>query len=738
MARRATAAYDHRMDLCRRELDGRWVATEADDDVRRFGIGLDTDDSHWHEISVPGHWRDHTKFATTDGPIMYRHSFSAPAPLPGTRRWLTLDGIFYQADVWLDGAYIGDPEGYFMPHSFDVTALSRLVDDHVVAIEVTCSPQSGPSNRRNITGVFQHWNGIDRDWNPGGLWRGVHLYDTGPVRMDRLRVLCRDADPSRAHLRLAARLDSDAPRTVTVRTFVDDELSDEQRHAIASGDNQIEWTLDITNPRLWWPRALGDQPLTDIAVEVLVDADEGASSDPSTPVLSDRRVRRTGLRQVSWDNWTCSINGEQIYLKGTNLLPTRAGLAEANDDAIRADITAAIDLGLDVVRVHGHIANREVYRAADESGLLILQDFPLQWGHARSVRGQAVDQARAAVDVLGHHPSIIQWTAHNDPSATTTIERTDWKRRTRQLMAHQLPSWNKSVLDRWVKRSFERADPSRETVAHSGVFPHFPQLSGTDTHLWLGWQRGTASDLATLAARLPRLVRFVSEFGAHAPGYFAPFIDEQLNTHDWPNLDWDRLASEYGYQREPFERLFPPRAFATYNDWRAATQRYQGDVLKTQIEILRRLKYRPSGGFCFYALADPAPVISASVLDSARIPKDAYAVVKAACAPVVVVAEPLPDWVNEGDRLRIDLHLVNDLREDIDFAVVDATATWAGGTQQWRFGGPVDADQVVKVGQIDLIVPDSLGELAIELRLRAGEITGTNRYSTAITLPPGA
>ncbi len=714
------------MELSRRELSGRWVAVEADDDVRRYGIGLDTDDTQWEPVTVPGHWRDTPKFAASDGPLMYRHRFSADPPSEGARRWITLDGIFYQADVWLDGAYLGDPEGYFFPHSFDVTALSMLDAHHVLAVETTCTPQGGSSNRRNITGVFQHWDGIGRNWNPGGIWRGVHLYDTGPVRIERLRVLCRDADQRRAHLQLAARLDSDAERKVIVRTFVDDELHDEREHVIASGENQIEWSLDITDPALWWPRALGDQPLTNIAVEILVDES-----------ISDRRERRTGLRQVSWDHWTCSINGEQIFLKGANLLPTRAGLADADNDAVRRDLELAVDLGLDVVRVHGHIADREVYRAADELGMLILQDFPLQWSHARSVRGQAVDQARAAVDSLGHHPSIIQWTAHNDPSATTSVDRSGWKNRARQMAAHQLPSWNKSVLDRWVKRSFEKADASRETVAHSGVLPHFPQLSGTDTHLWFGWHRGEANDLARLAARVPRLVRFVSEFGAHSPPNSAPFIDDELTTHRWPNLDWDRLENEYGYQRAQFERLFPPADYATYEEWRDTAQLYQSAVLKTHIETLRRLKYRPAGGFCFYALADPGPVISASILDADRVPKVAYAVVQAACAQVLVVADEPPEWVNEGDRLRLDVHLVNDLRTPIDFAVVDAVATWANGEQRWRFGGPVEADGVVKVGQVDLTIPDTLGELAVELTMTAGDITSHNRYTTAVTLPPG-
>ena len=46
------------------------------------------------------------------------------------------------------------------------------------------------------------------------------------------------------------------------------------------------------------------------------------------------------------------------------------------------------------------IAGPELYDHADEQGLHVWQDLPLQWGYARSVRHQAVVQARAAVDTL--------------------------------------------------------------------------------------------------------------------------------------------------------------------------------------------------------------------------------------------------------------------------------------------------------------------------------------------------
>src|SRR5829696_8343758 len=458
----------------------------ADDELRRDGIGLDVDDATWPVVDVPGHWRSSDVLVKSDGPILFRPRFELPPPDAGRLRWITFDGIFYQADVWLDGAYLGDPQGYFFPHSFDVTALSRLGDDHVLAVEVTCEPEPGTTGRRNITGLFQHSEAVARDWNPGGIWRPVLVYDTGPVKLDRLRVLCRDADDTRAHLRLHARLDTDVARTVRVQTSAGGVVVAATEHPLAAGANEIDWSLDLDRPQLWWPRALGGQPLTEIEVAVLVDGEP-----------SDRRARRTGLREVAWNDWVCSINGERLFLKGANILPPRPGLADASPAEVRRDVELAVEAGLDVLRVQAHIADHELYRAADELGVLLLQDFPLQWGYVRQIRKEAVRQAREAVDSLGHHPSIVQWCAHDEPVAEAPqVESDSRSRRWRRFVVQQLPTWNKSVLDRWVKRAFEQADPTRPTIAHGGVAPHLPQLDGTDSHMWLGWHRGDVGELA--------------------------------------------------------------------------------------------------------------------------------------------------------------------------------------------------------------------------------------------------
>ena len=304
------------------------------------------------------------------------------------------------------------------------------------------------------------------------------------------------------------------------------------------------------------------------------------------------------------------------------------------------------------------------------------------------------------------------------------------------MAAEQMPTWNRSVLDRWVKRSFERSDPTRVAIAHSGVTPHFPQLDGTDSHLWFGWRRGDATDMARFASRLPRMVRFVSAFGADSAPAQAEFLHAAESANGWPDLDWERLASENGYDRAVFERRLPPEAQPDLEEWVRLTQHYQSHVLKVQIETLRRLKYRPTGGFCFSRLADPAPAISSSVLDDRRVPKAAFDVVTAACAPVLVVATQPADEIEVGASLDLDVHVISDLRTEIEFAVVDVVVAWPGGEERFRFGGPVPADEVILVGSVEVVVPPVDGELTIDLTMTAGDLESRNHYRATVVPAP--
>jgi beta-mannosidase len=707
-------------------LSDGWRAAIADDELRRLYQGADFDDDAWEPITVPGHWRSTAAFADSDGPLLHRCRFETDRPGEGRRRWLTFDGLFYQGDVWLDGGYIGDTEGYFVPHTFEVTEQLRDRVEHALAVEVTCAPERSKTAKRNLTGVFQHWDCLDPAWNPGGIWRPVRMSETGPVRIVRLRLLCREATPDRAAVVLRATLDSDARRPVCVRTELGT-LDHELTQTLAAGANELEWTVTVERPELWWPRALGAPVLHDVTVTVDVPAAESVTgtTNSAAGIRSDVRRLRTGLRSVRMRNWTCSVNGERLFLKGANQGPTRMALAEASPDELRADVGWALDAGLDLLRVHAHVSRPELYDAADERGLLLWQDMPLKWGYAAGVRRPAVRQAREVVDLLGHHPSIAVWCGHNepmaiDPDAAAGVDgHATWRTAFRVLRAQQLPTWNKTVLDASIKRALEKADGTRPVVAHSGVAPHPPQFDGTDSHLYFGWYWGDERELPAFARTLPRMVRFVSEFGAQAvpaadaSGDGAAFCEPDR----WPDLDWARLGERHNLQRARFDRYVPPAAFDSFDDWRVATQRYQAELIRRHVEALRRLKYRPAGGFAQFCLADGHPGVTWSVLDHERRPKLGYDALREACRPVIVVADRLPESVAPGDALALDVHVVSDLRVAVDDARVTARLEWPGGHHEWSWGGDIPADSCVRVGTLQTVVPEADGPLRLDLGL---------------------
>ena len=71
---------------------------------------------------------------------------------------------------------------------------------------------------------------------------------------------------------------------------------------------------------------------------------------------------------------------------------------------------------------------------------------------------------------------------------------------------------------------------------------------------------------------MPRIVRFVSEFGAQSvPAGAERFVD----TSSWPELDWDELRDHHGLEVEVMLARVPPADHPTFGAWRTATQRNQ-------------------------------------------------------------------------------------------------------------------------------------------------------------------
>ena len=176
----------------------------------------------------------------------------------------------------------------------------------------------------------------------------------------------------------------------------------------------------------------------------------------------------------------------------------------------------------------------------------------------------------------------------------------------------------------------------------------------------------------------------MTEFGAQAVPESAEFMEPER----WPKLDWDRLFEHNACQKEIFDRVVPPADFATFEEWRAATQEHQAALVQLQVEDLRRLKYAPTGGFCHFCFADGHPAVTWSVLDHERGEKLGYSALRDACRPVLPMLEPREGLV----------HVVSERRDDLAGAVVEVSAD---GSPLGRFTGDIAADAVTYVGRVD-------------------------------------
>ena len=374
-------------------------------------IGLDLDDRRGRD--------DRGARALAQPPEVRGERRAAPVPHAASsadrrrRRaapWVTLDGIFYQGDVWLDGAYLGDPEGYFFPHSFDITdspARRRTRPrrrGHVLAA-------ARPSRRRNITGVLQQSEWFDRVVQPGravatgaALRHRAGAHRPAPGALPRRRRAARPPPPRRR-----GSTATPSGRCV-IRTIVDGSPTPRPTHG--AGERRERARVDAsTSPT----RRCGGR-----ARSATSRSPRSRSRSSSTASSATAGQRRTGLRQVSWDDWVCSVNGERLFLKGANLLPTSSDLADADAGADRATTSSRRSTSGSTCSACTATSPPPASTTPPTSSACCCcrtsrcsGATPDRFARRRSTRPAAL------VDSLGHHPSIVQWSAHDDPTLSS-------------------------------------------------------------------------------------------------------------------------------------------------------------------------------------------------------------------------------------------------------------------------------------------------------------------------------
>jgi beta-mannosidase len=378
---------------------------------------------------------------------------------------------------------------------------------------------------------------------------------------------------------------------------------------------------------------------------------------------------------------------------------------------------------MNAVRVHAHVSDGEFYRACDELGLLVLQDFPLQWTHRRSILGPAVTQAGEMARTLRGNPCVGIYLAHDEPFFVAPPEK--WSplgllRTAAEVLSPRWILWQRRVLDPAVVRAISEKDDSRPVIDAAG----HPL---TTNHLYFGWYYGKFRDLERAVKIFPGFSRLPTEYGAQA------LPDPESLEEIWPSgtrPHWSVLSLNYRLQVQRMARYVPWRGDRLA--YILESQSYQAEVLKHATELFRRRKYRPTGGTFAFMLNDPAPAISWSVVDWRRRPKMAYQALSEVMGPVLICAEYPKERYSVGERIFLPLFIINDLSRELNGVSWD----WElllGGSSAAHGGGEtrVPKDSVLRIGEAVATLPAS-GSAALRLRLFGEEGPLSNEYEFVV------
>lgn len=605
-------------------------------------------------IAVPANW--YRQGHDIAGVVWYRHLFRVDETLADQELTLTFEGIDYAADVWLNGHYLGFHEGYFQAFKFLVSDWLQFGQANELIVRVN-SPLENASqdwslHKRLIKGVLSHhdarpggaWSDRGQEKNTGGIWAPVTLRASRMLVVDHVKVtpqIERNAKQAIAKVSIDLTLPDSQSRSVQIQTqllpanFAGSPGSIfATTQTLNSGQNTVTLEIPQPNPRLWWTWDQGDPNLYILRLRFL----EGDR-------LLDTWETRFGFRTIQWDAraQVFRLNGHRIFLRGTNYIPSQ-WLSELTSNLIHQDIRQMQDAYINSVRVHAHVTTPMFYDQADAAGLLVWQDFPLQWGYeeTQTFTAEAIHQGREMIAQLYNHPSIFAWSLHNEPPWDAF-----W-------MADKYvtydPDHNRE-LDLALYRELQSEDSTR----------YLHPASVVAEHPWWGWYSFTYGRYGE-----PTNEPLITEFGAQALPNFASLTRIFDASLLWPKTETDWAEWQYrNFQpHETFNIAHVP--MGNYpEEFIRNTQQYQAQLHQYAAESYRRQRYRPVAAIFQFMFCEPWPSINWGMVDYWRDPKAGYRALKQAYQPILPSIEAPMEVPVVGQSLSIKLWVINDTWEPL-------------------------------------------------------------------------
>ncbi len=465
----------------------------------------------WEPVTLPHSWN---VWDTADLEPGYRRDASwyrktlTLDPDAQRRTLLYFEGAAMTADVYVNGQRAGGHVGGYVGFDVDITDQVKAgANDVLVRVSNAYDVDLIPSQKADYF-LF------------GGLTRDVWLKDVPATHIERAHVLTPavSAASGTAALRvalagpvgegtaLAARLVGPDGRTVQTRTV---------RVPAGTRDSVRVAFEPVRQPQLWSPAS---PSMYRVEVDLVQD---GAVTDTVAEPL--------GFRWFEFvEGGPFMLNGERLLLRGTHRHEEHAGYASAMPNALhRRDMEQMKGMGANFVRLGHYPQDPEVYRAADELGLLIWDELPWNRGGLGGPQWQATTERllREQIAQNMNHPSIITWSLGNEIYWLPQVEGGDDPARINVFLSR-------------LNDVSHALDPSRPTSIRK-YYDGSDIVDVFSPSIWAGWYSGVYTNYETALldaqATYPRLLHMEYGGSSHVGRHTETPIDGQglVDPDEW-------------------------------------------------------------------------------------------------------------------------------------------------------------------------------------------------------------
>ncbi|AZB30044.1 beta-mannosidase [Chryseobacterium balustinum] len=476
-------------------------------------------------------------------------------------------------------------------------------------------PFTMPESPRSFVRKAQYQFGWD--WGPrlvtAGIWKYVKLNFWNQAKIENIKIEHKALTKQRADLNIYAEIF--AEQSGKYSFLINNETRDV---SLQEGSNKISIPFQITNPKLWQPNGWGEPTLYDLKVSL--------KKDSKTLSFKSERI---GLRTIELvqekdekgKSFYFKVNGNPMYAKGTNWIPSDSFTQRITKEKYKKLIQDCKDANMNMIRVWGGgiYEDDEFYKACDENGILVWQDFmfagsfyPSDEDFLKNVKEEVKDQ----VNRLQNHPSIALWCGNNE--IDEAIVNWGYQKQFKYSKEDSLQVWKdyKKVFHEVIPNALKENLTSEKNIywptSPSIGWGHKESLTEGDSHYWGVWWGEFPFEIYN-----EKVPRFASEYGFQGMPSLETVksmfsVKSDLSLENPTIKAHEKNARGFEIIQKYMERDYViPKDFVKYN---YVSQLLQARGMQIAIEAHRRAKPYNMGTL-YWQLNDCWPVISWSSID---------------------------------------------------------------------------------------------------------------------------